>query len=137
MIANWNDVEIGTLLFHNEFRVTPEEHHVLLTKAPWNFKTYRERVTQTMFKTFNVPVMYVAIQTVRSGTHEYDGASLTTSVDWMIQDVVTTVQNHRQRCSCWALSTTDDLEDAWTEYGRVGRDCNSSKVRSGFRTSDF
>ena len=26
---------------HDELRVTPEEHHVLLTKAPWNFKAYR------------------------------------------------------------------------------------------------
>ena len=61
-----------------------------------------------------MPVMYVAIQIVCFGTHECDGASLTTPVDWMIQDVVTPVKNQRQRGSCWAHSTTDDLEDAWT-----------------------
>ena len=47
-------------MFYNEFKVGPEEHPVL----PTDPKSYRERMTQTRFQTFNVPAMYLATQIV-------------------------------------------------------------------------
>ena len=64
-------------------------------------------MTQTLFRTFNVPAMYVAIRTVRFGTYEYDAASLDTSVDWTAEDVVKPVKNQLACASFWAFSATD------------------------------
>lgn len=64
-ITNWEDMEkLWHHVFYNEIRVSPDEQAVLLTEAPGNPGSYRERTTQIMFETFNVPALYIQCQPV-------------------------------------------------------------------------
>jgi len=73
IVTNWEDMEhIYLHTFDNELGVSPKEHPILLTEIPLNptddnFKkahANREKMTQMMFDTFEVPKMTVVIDAV-------------------------------------------------------------------------
>jgi len=65
IITDWDDMErIWQFIYAEELKTLSEEHPVLLTEAPLNPKTNRDRAAQIFFETFNVPALFMSIQAV-------------------------------------------------------------------------
>ncbi|KAH6893699.1 actin 1 [Coprinopsis sp. MPI-PUGE-AT-0042] len=112
IITNWDDMERIWHYAYNEFRFAPEERSVLLTETPLNPSANREKMTQIMFETFNVPAFYVSIHAVCS---LYASGRMTGLVVDSGQDVTTVVPVYEGFSVSHAVSRLDvggrDLTD--------------------------
>lgn len=68
IVRNWHDMEkIWSFIYSRDsLNVVSEEHAVLLTEAPLNPYTNREKSAEIFFEGFNVPALYCSIQAVLS-----------------------------------------------------------------------
>ena len=67
IITNWDDMEsLWQHTFYNELRMSPDEHPILMSEAPFNPKANREKITEIMFETFRTPAFYICLPAVLS-----------------------------------------------------------------------
>ncbi|GCB62847.1 actin-like isoform X2 [Scyliorhinus torazame] len=65
LIANWMEMEVlWRHTFENELRVDIQEHPIVLTEPPNNPQQNKERTTEILFETFQVPSLFLGIQAV-------------------------------------------------------------------------
>ncbi|XP_069832770.1 actin-like protein 7A [Dendropsophus ebraccatus] len=67
VIEDWDCIEaILEYLFVQEMKIQPDEHAVLLSDPPRSPITKREKYTEMMFETFNIPAFHIAHQSTLS-----------------------------------------------------------------------
>ncbi|KAL1505171.1 hypothetical protein ABEB36_004793 [Hypothenemus hampei] len=68
IVTDWNDMEkIWSYIYSKvQLNTFAEEHPVLLTEAPLNPRSNREKAAEIMFETFNVPALFISVQAVLS-----------------------------------------------------------------------
>nr|XP_021540958.1 actin, alpha skeletal muscle 2-like [Neomonachus schauinslandi] len=66
-ITNWDSMEkIWHHSFYQALRIAPEQHPLMVTEPPLNTTSNKEKMSQILFETFNVPALYLANQGVLS-----------------------------------------------------------------------
>lgn len=134
IVTDWDDME--RLWFHTytqDLKAVPEEHPVLITEAPLNPRSNRDRMAQIFFEQFNVPSIYVSIQATLSlyasgrttgvvidigdGVSHvvpvYEGFSLPTTIKRMDvagRDITEHLQNLVRRSTGVALQSSSERE---------------------------
>ncbi|XP_046500040.1 actin-7 [Equus quagga] len=66
-ITNWDNMEkIWHHSFYQVLRIAPEQHPLMVTEPPLNSMSVKDRMSQILFESFNVPALYLANQGVLS-----------------------------------------------------------------------
>lgn len=67
VVTNWADMErLWNHTYTLDLKTNAEDHPLLITEAPLNPRTNRDKMCQVLFEQFNVPCIYVSIQAVLS-----------------------------------------------------------------------
>ncbi|RLV90490.1 hypothetical protein JA1_004526 [Spathaspora sp. JA1] len=67
VVNNWADMErLWNNVYTQDLNTNAEEHPLLITEAPLNPRSNRNKMCQILFEQFNVPCIYVSIQAVLS-----------------------------------------------------------------------
>lgn len=67
VVTNWNDMEkIWYHTYTQSLKSNSEEHPLLITEAPLNPRSNRDKMCQILFESFNIPCIFVSIQAVLS-----------------------------------------------------------------------
>jgi actin len=64
VIVNWEAMKQVWKHTFDQLGVNPANHPVLMTEAPLNFKRNREETVRILFETFNVPAVYLIMDSV-------------------------------------------------------------------------
>ena len=89
VVKNWEQMEgLWHHCFYNELRVCPTEQYVMLTEATGTTKSDREKMTEIMFETFNVPGMYTANQAALALIASGRNTGVTVDIGDQVIDVV-------------------------------------------------
>jgi len=110
----WEDMEKIWRHTFNELQVEPEEtgHSVLLTEPSTNPKNHREKMTQIMFETFNVPALYLANTAVLSlyATTQFTGLAI--ELGYGVSQIVPVYQGYALKHAIETLDVSgSDLTD--------------------------
>lgn len=67
IVTNWDDMErVWHHTYHQDLKTQSEDHPLLITEAPLNPRSNRDRMSQVLFEQFNVPCLYISVQAVLS-----------------------------------------------------------------------
>ena len=67
VVENWHQMEmLWNHIYQQELHTNAEDHPLLITEAPLNPRSNRDRMCQVLFETFNVPCLYLSLQAILS-----------------------------------------------------------------------
>lgn len=67
IVNNWEDMErLWNHTYNQDLKTNAEDHPLLITEAPLNPRTNRDKMCQVLFEQFNIPCVYISIQAVLS-----------------------------------------------------------------------
>jgi actin-related protein len=102
-VTNWDQMEEVWHHTFRELRAAPEEQALLLTEAPCNPDRNREKTTQIMFETFNVPAMFLSPQTELALYASGRTAGFVVDVGHGHTNVAAVYEGYRQGAPEWFL----------------------------------
>ncbi|XP_063001409.1 uncharacterized protein LOC134411503 isoform X2 [Elgaria multicarinata webbii] len=114
IVTSWDDMEkIWRYVFRRGLKMRPRERPVLLTEAPLNPASNREKMTEVMFEHFQVPAMFVGLQALMA---LYASARTTGLVLDSGDGVTLTVPIYKSHCLLHAISRINFAGRDITKY---------------------